>query len=157
METTSSDHATCGRINGLIVACTDDVLAQTAAGRVMVSAQGRKNLSAMSGRRDAFITALTAEVVRLKGTPARGGSLSVGVRASLHRLRATMFGANPGDEYGVCARVEARTERAYAKALLTTLPDPVRRLLEAQHAEIDGDREELRRLCFGFARQNVEA
>ena len=141
---TISERATSGMLNGLIVACNDDIRAHNAAARA-VTGERKHRLEDSARTRATFVHELGQLVRDLGAEPTTGGSLTEAVFGSLATLRSLLIGHHAGDGYSVCARVEGNTEALYDRALHARLPDSVRVVLERQHAEIASDREELRR------------
>lgn len=141
-------HANFERLNGLIVACNDDVRAQTAAALVVGGAR-RANLQKTTSRRKAFARELT-DLVRSFGRRAEeGGSTFEGVRAAIHAVNALVIGENAGDAYGSCERIASRTERLYERMSLTSMPLKVEEMVTRHLVEVSADRAELRRLSMG--------
>lgn len=136
-------------LNGLIEACRDDVHAQSSAAKVVSGAERRARLQESARRREVFVQELST-LIRAQGkTPHDGGSLGETLRGAFRSARALVIGDNTGDAYSWVERVEGKTEDRYESALAGTLPTETRAALVRQHAEISGDRAELRILRSG--------
>lgn len=141
-------HANFQRLNSLIVACNDDVRAQTAAARIVGGAR-RARLDESTARRRSFARELT-ELLRSFGRRAdEGGSTFEAIRAAIHSVNALVIGENAGDAYSSCERIAAHTERLYERTALGSLPLKVEEIVTRQHLEVSADRAELRRLSMG--------
>lgn len=144
MKTTTSARATGSILNGLVVACYDDIRAQSATARI-VAGERKHRLDDSVRQRAVFVAELDVFIQELGGTARAGGSVAELLRESLQSARSLLIGDHAGDRYAICARVEGLTEALYGHALEKELPDAVRRTVERQHAAIAADRDELRR------------
>lgn len=144
MRSTTSARATGNVLNGLVIACYDDIRAQSATARI-VAGERKHRLDDSVRQRAVFVAELEVFIRELGRTPRAGGSVSELLRESLQSARSLLIGDHVGDRYAICARVEALTEALYGHALEGDLPDSVRLAVERQHAVIAADRDELRR------------
>lgn len=142
--TIASTRETRDLLNGLIVACHDDIRVHDATAR-QVTGVRHDRLEDSSRRREAFVAELGQLVRELGGTPPREGSRVERVREWLHSARERVSGPHARDRYTQCARVEASTLARYEAALREELPEPIRVVVERQRASVSSDREELRR------------
>jgi uncharacterized protein (TIGR02284 family) len=140
----ASTRATSALLNGLIVACHDDIRAHDATAR-LVTGERQRRLEDATHIREAFVEELGRLVRELGGTPSQAGSPLELVREWLQSARARLVGDHVGDRYSLCARVEAKTVALYERVLVRDLPDSVRLVVERQHAAVSSDRDELRR------------
>ena len=147
-ERSLSPQIVCAALNRLICACEDDVLALGRTAGVARSASDRDALEACSGERAMFIRELRTLVKSHSGVARRGGSFGERVWTLARSARALLVGVDEGDAYHACARLEAATEGAYAKALLMRLPNDARTVVERQHEAIARDSAYLRRKSF---------
>lgn len=132
-------------LNRLIVACADDIHAQTTAASV-VSGNGRRDrLNDSARRRETFVDELSELVRAGGGRPARDGTFGESLRGTFRQLRALVVGHNTGDAYAWCEHVEASTVESYERALAGRLPDGAREVVLRQYAEIAADGDEFRR------------
>jgi len=136
-------------LNRLIVACLNEIAALNAAVNVIHRGPGASRLQRQSHRRGVFRQDLVAGVVALRGVPARKTSMLANLRSSMRDLKGLLSGPHEGDAYEACARTTARSARAYSAALALDLPSDMRFGVERQYAEIESDREELRRMRWG--------
>jgi len=141
---TESARATRDVLNGLIVACHDDIRAQDATARA-VGGWRQHRLEDATRRREAYVEELGHLVRELGGTPSRSGSSLELVREWLQNARHRMIGVHLGDKYTQCARVEGKTVALYERALDRALPDAIRDVIERQYAVVASDCQELRR------------
>lgn len=141
---TRSARATGDLLNGLVIACHDDIRAQSATAR-LVAGERKDRLDDSVRQRAGFVAELGGFIRELGATPRAGGSVSELLRQTLQGARSLLVGDHSGDRYAICARVEGLTEALYGRALQGDLPDSVRLVVERQHAAIAADREELRR------------
>jgi len=144
MNTTTSVRATNGILNGLIVACGDDVRVQGAAARA-AGGESRLKLEDATRVRGEFINELSQLVRDGGGTATDGGSTFEAAAVMFASMRSLVIGNHPGDRYSACARVEGKTLALYERALEGRLPDKVRSVLERQVEQIASDHEEWRR------------
>jgi uncharacterized protein (TIGR02284 family) len=139
-----STRGTRALLNGLIVACHDDIRVHDATAR-LVRGERMHWLEDASRRREVFVEELAHLVRELGGTPRVAGSPLELIREWLQSARARFIGDHVGDRYSLCARVEGKTVALYESALRSELPDSVRRVVERQHAAVASDQDELRR------------
>jgi hypothetical protein len=137
------------RLDRLILACNDGARAQAAAA-LIVGGSRADRLEEAAARRASFADEL-AEMIRLfggKAEPRSTGSTSVyeTIRAAIHGVNSLIIGENAGDAYGSCARIEAKTEKLYARTSCLDLPRAVIEVMIRHHLEISADHAELRRL-----------
>ena len=142
-------HSVRSALNRLMVACRDEEIPLDSAALRMEGSERKRRLSQQSRRRTTFLRDLGAAVVALGGEPASSASTRARLFNELRSVRAVLAGYHLGDAYAACARATERTEHAYWTALQSELPADVRFGLERQHAEIEVDRDELRRLRWG--------
>jgi uncharacterized protein (TIGR02284 family) len=132
-------------LNRLIVACSDDMHAQTSAASV-VSGNGRRDrLNDSARRRETFVDELSELVRAAGGEPARSGTLGESLRGTFRQVRALVIGHNSGDAYAWCHQVGAATAESYEKALAGQLPKNARAVVLRQYEEIAADGDEFKR------------
>lgn len=136
-------------LNRLIVAGWGEVLALEEAIRIVPVADRSGNLPEKAARRRVFRQDLSAAVVALGGVPANGASVTARSRSWARSLRRLVAGPHEGDAYAACARAAECATSEYTRVLRSGLPNDVRFGVERQHAEIDLDCRELRRLRWG--------
>lgn len=136
-------------LNRLIVAGWDEILALEDAIQVVPAADRRGSLPEKAARRRVFRQDLSAAVVALGGVPANGASLTARGRAWARDLRRLLAGPHGGDAYAACSRAAENAADQYTRVLRSGLPDDVRFGIERQHAEVELDSRELRRLRWG--------
>lgn len=144
-ESRQSQRAMCAVLNGLIVACENDVLVYLAGARIV------SNADTLLGRvetRRMFVRQLSSVVIENGGRPRKGGSTAQHLRILFREGRDLLGGSNSGDVYRDSANVEGKAERIYADALAGDLPIDVRALIERHHDEIARDGEMFRRKRF---------
>lgn len=144
-------------LNTLIVACRDDVIAQSAAAKTSTTATSRSHLEDLAQRRGSFVAELSELVSRQGGSPATGGSGGEAIRAAVQRVRSLVIGHNAGDSYATCARVEGKAQHLYERALERPMSEDVRAVVTRQLAEIAVDCDLLRRLRSGGKQTAQEA
>lgn len=132
-------------LNRLIVACSDDIHAQTTAAAVVNGNARRDRLNDSARRRETFVEELSELVRTAGGQPARDGTIGESVRGTFRQLRALVVGHHTGDAYAWCEQVEATTSEAYESALAGRLPDGAREVVMRQYDEIAADGEEFKR------------
>jgi hypothetical protein len=135
-------------LNRLAIACHDEVLALDSAARNFGGERGAR-LRHQSSRRGIFLGDLRAGVLALKGVPAEGASYRAQLSDALRSVAELVTGPQQRAAYVNCARMTARTARAYTRALGLELPADVRFGLVRQQSEIDTDAQELRWLRWG--------
>jgi hypothetical protein len=136
-------------LNRLIVAGWGELLALEEAIRIVPAADRRGSLPEKAARRRVFRQDLSAAVVALGGVPANGASVGARSRSWARDLRRLVAGPHGGDAYAACARAAESATNEYTRVLRSGLPNDVRFGVERQHAEIDLDCRELRRLRWG--------
>lgn len=136
-------------LNRLIVAGWGESLALEEAIRIVPVADRRGSLPEKAARRRVFRQDLSAAVVALGGVPANGASVAARSRSWARNLRRLVAGPHGGDAYAACARAAENATSEYTRVLRSGLPNDVRFGVERQHAEIDLDCRELRRLRWG--------
>lgn len=136
-------------LNRLIVACRDDMHAQTSAASVVSGTVRRDRLNDSARRRETFVDELSELVRTAGGQPARDGTFGESMRGTFRQLRALVIGNHTGDAYGWCKHVGADTAESYERALEGRLPDGARDVVLRQYAEITADGEEFKRRASG--------
>lgn len=136
-------------LNRLIVACSDDIHAQTTAAAVVSGSWRRDRLNDSARRRETFVDELSELVRSAGGRPAHDGTIGESVRGGFRQLRALVVGHNSGDAYGWCHQVGAMTAESYVRALAGHLPDGARDVVLRQYEEIAADGEAFKRQRFG--------
>ena len=116
LSRTASPQDTCDALNRLIGTCYDDIRAQRGAAEVVGDDARRRRLDESVQQRHVFIDELGEFVRELGGTPRSRGSALELARSVFEKLSQRAGGANAGDAYAACARVEAKTEGAYERA-----------------------------------------
>jgi uncharacterized protein (TIGR02284 family) len=145
MGTTAATRATTGTLNGLIVACNDDIRAHNAAAGA-TRGERQHTLEDSAQARAVFVRELGQLVRDLGSEPTAGGSMLEGVLGLIASARTMLTGEDhAGDRYTTCGRVEGKTEALYDRALNGSLPDNVRLVVERQRGEISADRDAFRR------------
>lgn len=142
----SSNEATCRLLNELIVACLDEHSVHRAAADVTDSHDQRAHLRYSADRRADFAKELGVVVRAFGGSPAASGSGGEWFRATTLSLRGRVFGKNATAAADACARVDARVDELYERAMKAGLPDRARAAIVRQHAELVDDRATFRRL-----------
>jgi uncharacterized protein (TIGR02284 family) len=132
-----------------MVACRDEVIPLDSAALSLEGSERKRRLRRQSQRRTVFLRDLGTAVIALGGVPANQASTRARLLSELRSVRAVLAGYHLGDAYAACARATEKTEEAYWTALQSELPADVRFGLERQYAEIEVDRDELRRLRWG--------
>jgi len=135
-------------LHRLAVACHDEVLALDAAARKFGGDRGA-HLRRQSLRRGAFLVELDAAVRARAGVPAYGASYLAQMSEALRAVLELVTTPQQHAAYVSCARMTARTARAYSRALGLELPAEVRSGLAEQLAEVEFDARELRWLRWG--------
>lgn len=133
-------------LNRLIVAGCGELLVLGEGARLVPGSSAQRSLRDKAERRRVFGHDLGSAVVTLGGVPAKRASLRALGMAWARSLRRLLAGPHRGDAYAACARAAERTSREYSRVLRLGLPDDVRFGLEQQHAEVELDCRELRRL-----------
>jgi uncharacterized protein (TIGR02284 family) len=137
-------------LNRLIVACNDDIHAQTSAAAVVSGSGKRDRLNDSARRRETFVDELVELVRAGGGRPTQeGATFGESLRGSFRQLRALVIGHNTGDAYGWCTQVGGSTCAAYERALAGSLPDGARETVRRQYEEIAADGEEFNLQRFG--------
>ena len=132
-------------LNRLIVACRDDIHAQTTAASAVSGNVRRDRLNDSARRRETFVDELSELVRTAGGHPARDGTIGESLRGTFRQLRALVIGHHTGDAYAWCQQVGAATAESYERALAGRLPDGARDVVLRQYAEITADGEEFKR------------
>lgn len=144
--------AVARRLNRLIVAGWDEIVACAAAARIVQGTEARERLLQQAARRGVFRHDLSAAAGALGALPASGASLSAKISAGARGLRGLLAGPHQGDAYAACARATEKTASEYVRALGSHLPADIRFGIEQEYSEVEFDCRELRRLRWG-ARQ----
>jgi uncharacterized protein (TIGR02284 family) len=146
---TASPSAVRAALNRVIVAGRGEIMALEAAARILSDSERRERVREQAQRRRVFERDLATAVTGLGGVPAARAAIGASVGAVARRIQELFMGQHTGDAYAVCARATETTATAYAKALTLRLPTDVAFGLARQHAEVEWDRAELRRLRWG--------
>jgi hypothetical protein len=136
-------------LNHIVAACRGEELAIARALCVLGGAARKDELRRQSARRVTFRGDISAAIRSLGGAPALQAGYGALSSSALWRMRWFVAGPHAGDAYAACARAAERTSRAYFTLLERELPSDVRFGLASQFAEVEADREELRRLRWG--------
>lgn len=150
----SSVKVVLGALNRVAIACHDEVLALDSASNKFGGERGAR-LRQQSSRRGVFLRELEANVRALSGVPAKGASYGAQLSGALRSVAELVTGHHQRAAYVSCARMTARTARAYSRALGLELPAAVRVGLVRQQAEVDTDSQELRWLRWGGSLSNA--
>jgi len=141
-QTTASRQA-CERLNGLIIACFNDLNAQRSAARIVKGNYQQSRLTDSATRRADYIEELSTLVSHLGGDPETSGSTIEGMRSSMTWLRSLLVGTHYGDAYCTATRLENQAEQCYELASTdSSLSDDARDVVRRQHTQISSDRAE---------------
>jgi uncharacterized protein (TIGR02284 family) len=133
-------------LNRLIIAGWGELLAFNEAARSVFNPDAQRRLHEKAERRRLFGRELSTALVALGGVPAKHASLRARGLALARGFRRLLIGPHQGDAYAVCADAAELSSKEYSRALRASLPDDVRFGIERQHAEVELDCRELRRL-----------
>ena len=136
-------------LNRLIVAGWGEIVALEEALRIVPAPDHQGSLRQKAARRRLFGRDLSAAVVALGGVPAKRASLHARGLAWGRSLRRLVSGPHGGDVYAACADAADRATSEYWRVLRLGLPSDLRFGTERQHAEVELDGRELRRLRWG--------
>ncbi len=126
-------------LNHLIIACEEDILVGHDAEHATPFGPLTEQLRTQARRRAGFVKDIQTAVVTLGGRPSRVASGLARIRWSVRHLRAFVGGWHEGDAFAAIADAEARTAKAYRRALSGWLPEDARLVTQRQLAEIDSD------------------
>jgi uncharacterized protein (TIGR02284 family) len=133
-------------INDLIQTCRDaEEGFRTAAGAVN-DPHVKALFDRFARQRAEMAGELEAEVVKLGGTPEKGGSVSGSVHRGWMSIKAAITGRDDNAIVAEAERGEDAAKGAYQKALKENLPAGVRRLIEDQAAIVRLAHDEVRTL-----------
>lgn len=136
-------------LNRLIVAGCNEALAFAEAARVLRDPVRQRHLRQRVERRSVFRGDLSAAVIALGGQPATGASAWAQALSWGRALRRLVTGPHGGDAYAACVQAAEKSVAAYFVVLDSSLPGDIRFGIEHQYAEVELDRQELRRLRWG--------
>jgi uncharacterized protein (TIGR02284 family) len=123
-------------LNQLIATCKDGENGfRTAAEGVKI--QDVKTLfNSYSAQRARFVVELQAEVERLGGQPAEGGSLTATLHRGWMNVKSLVTGRDVYAMFAECRRAEEAAVKTYEEALKTPLPAEARAVVERQFEQI---------------------
>ena len=136
-------------LNRLIVAGWGESIAFDEALRIVQAPDRQRSLQQQAERRRIFRRDLSGAIVAFGGVPAKRASLRARGLAWARGLRRLVTGPHGGDAYAACADAAERATDEYSRVLRFGLPSDVRFGIERQHAEVELDSRELRRLRWG--------
>jgi uncharacterized protein (TIGR02284 family) len=123
-------------MNRLMLACHEDIIVLRAAEKIVSDPARRVRLKQQLFRHSKFLSDLEVNIASLGGVAVSRASYAARFRASWRRIRGIFGHSRERNALAACLEAEARTEAAYAAALLIPLSLDARQGIKHHFDEI---------------------
>jgi uncharacterized protein (TIGR02284 family) len=131
-------------LNKLIETCRDRQDGFRTAAENIHNSEFRRFFNIFSQQRAQFVTELQAEVRRLGGEPADGGSMSGAIHQGLMNFRCALSATDEASIIAECQRREEGAVGSYQEALKADMPLDVQYVVKRQYMDVKDTSDRMR-------------